>query len=54
MATSLQQRKAIYQRQIFRLAKIYISKPVTVENIPFHNKVAKMQVEVIKKLKALK
>jgi hypothetical protein len=40
--------KDLLQKQIFRLAKIYLSKPITVENIPFHNRVVKLQCSKIK------
>ena len=47
-------RKQIFQNQIYRLAKIYLSKPVSVENIDFHFRVSHLQVEAIKNKKSVK
>lgn len=38
----------ILQNQIKRLARIYTSRPVSVANIDFHNRVGNMQVGAIK------
>jgi hypothetical protein len=44
----------LVQKQIFRLAKIYLSKPVTVENIAFHNRVVKLQCSKIREKQEIK
>lgn len=46
--------KQILQNQIFRLAKIYTSKKVSVENLEWHVRVGRMQAEAIKAKKLLK
>lgn len=46
--------KQILQNQILRLAKIYVSKPVSVDNLQWHVRVGRMQCEVIKAKKSLK
>jgi hypothetical protein len=46
--------KQILQNQIIRLAKIYTSKKVSVENFEFHYRVAKLQVEAIRLKKAIR
>lgn len=47
-------RKQIIQNQIFRLAKIYNSRPVSVANIDWHVRVGKLQAAAIKEKKAIK
>jgi hypothetical protein len=46
--------KNILQNQILRLAKIYTSKEVSVQNFEFHNRILKLQVETIKLKKSLR
>ena len=46
--------KELYQNQIVRLAKLYLSKPVSEENLSFHNRIGKIQAEVIRNKKLLK
>lgn len=41
----------ILQNQILRLAKIYNSKPISVENIEWHNRVLNLQVSTIEQKK---
>jgi hypothetical protein len=46
--------KELYQNQIVRLAKMYSSKPVTIENLSYHCRIATLQCDVIRKKKLLK
>ena len=54
MKKQINVRKSILSYQIFRLAKIYTSKPVSTQNISFHNRVAKMQCELIREKQTIK
>jgi hypothetical protein len=47
-------RQDILQHQILRLAKIYRSRPIAVESLPWHHRVLAIQVAAIKEKKALK
>ena len=47
-------KKEILARQIWRLAKIYSSKPIDANNIDWHIRVCKIQAEVIQERKKLK
>jgi hypothetical protein len=38
----------LYRHQILRLAKMYVSKPVTPQNIAWHNRVGNMQSKLLK------
>lgn len=48
------QRRQIFQNQIFRLAKIYLSRKASVENLEWHSRVLQLQVAAIKDKKAVK
>jgi hypothetical protein len=52
-STTIQQR-TLLQNQIYRLAKISLSRPVTVKNMDWHNRVIALQVKTIKAKKDLK
>lgn len=47
------QRKQLLQHQIVRLARIYASRPVCAGNVDWHNRVADIQMQVIKEKKAV-
>lgn len=49
-----QVRKSILNNQILRLAKIYNSRPVKVENFRFHDRVLDLQCELIKEKHSIK
>jgi hypothetical protein len=46
--------KELYQNQIVRLAKMYLAKPVTIESLSYHGRIATLQCDVIRKKKLLK
>lgn len=46
--------KQILDHQIYRLSKIYISRPVSLDNVNFLLRVGRLQVECIKAKRALK
>jgi hypothetical protein len=48
MKNSKNQRRSIFQNQIVRIARIYITRPVCVDNLEWHGKLIKMQGEAIK------
>lgn len=43
----------ILELQIFRLAKIYNSRPVTAKNLEWHNRVGKIQCQIIREKQKL-
>jgi hypothetical protein len=52
MKISKKQRQDLFQNQIVRLARIYIQRPITKENIDWHNRVGNLQCETFKLKKA--
>lgn len=46
--------KEILHNQIYRLARIYISRPVCSENLLWHLKVGRLQANCIREYKSLK
>ena len=54
MTTQNKIRKQIISNQILRLAKIYISKKVCVENINWHYRVTQIQIKAINEKRSIK
>ena len=48
------QKKEILAAQIWRLARIYNSKPITADNLEFHLRVCEIQAKTIQERKKLK
>ena len=42
------QRKALLTHQIFRLAKLYCSRPVSPDNTEWHNRIGNLQAALIR------
>lgn len=44
----------IIEQQIYRLAKIYLSRPVSTENLEWHTRVGRLQAHAIRLKRSLK